>query len=455
MSEYGVFLNRKSQFGEDCGFAPVWMPEQAFPHQEYMIDWHTRKGRGAGFLDCGMGKSLVIESFAENVVRKTNGRFLILDPLAVTPQMVAEGSKFGIEVKRCSDGKVSGPGIYVTNYERLHHFDPNDFIGAACDESGILKSFDGVFRSNITEFMKKMPYRQLSTATPAPNDYFELGTSSEALGHIGYMDVLNRFFKNNLNNSASGRMNGKVIQWRFKGHAEEPFWQYVCSWARVARRPSDLGFEDGPFILPELVENTHIIKTTEAREGFLFPMEAVGMGEQREERRLTLRQRCEKLASLSAQYPYSLIFCDLNDEGNLLEKLIPDCVQVSGRDDDDAKEEKLTAFARGEIKRLVTKWKIGAWGLNLQHCPHVGCFVTHSFESRWQGIRRCWRFGQKNTVTVDTVLTEGECLILQNQQRKSDQAAHMFGSLVAKMNEQLHLNRAQTFNVNEEIPTWL
>lgn len=452
---YSEFLERKRHSGEPAGFDPAFMPAAAFPHQSYLIDWNCRMGRSADFADCGTGKSLVIEAFAENVVRKTNGRFLILDPVAVAPQMVSEGEKFGIEVIRSREGKVSGPGVYVTNYERLHHFDPNDFVGCACDESGILKDFDGVTRSAITEFMKKLPYRLLATATPAPNDFFELGTSSEALGHMGYMDILNRFFKNDLNNSASGRMHGKIIQWRFKGHAEEPFWRFICSWARVMRKPSDLGFDDGPFVLPPLIENNHVIESEGIRPGWLFPTEAVGMREEREEARLNIARRCEKVAELCAAHPMSLVWAETNTEGDMLTELIPGAVQVSGSDRDEVKEERLMAFANGEIKKLVTKRSIAAWGMNLQRCAHIGGFVTHSFEQTWQGIRRCWRFGQTQPVTVDTVLTEGQRRILENQKRKAAQNARMFAALVDNVQRQLGITKSEEFPIETEVPAWL
>lgn len=452
---YDDFIGSKRHADGPSGFEPLAMPAKAFPHQQYLIDWNCRMGRSADFADCGLGKSLVIESWADNVVRKTNGRVLILDPLAVTTQMVDEGAKFGLKVSRSRDGKLGGPGIYVTNYESLHKFDRSDFVGCACDESGILKDFDGVTRSAITEFMKPMPYRLLATATPAPNDFFELGTSSEALGHLGYMDVLNRFFKNDLNNSASGRMHGKVIHWRFKGHAEDPFWRFVCSWARVMRKPSDLGFDDGPFKLPPLIQNDHVISSDYIRDGELFPREAVGMREEREEARMTIKERCEKLAELCAAHPTSLVWVETNAEGDLLEKMITDAVQVSGRDSDEAKEEKLMAFARGEAKKLVTKRSIAAWGLNLQVCGHVAGFITHSFEQTFQGLRRCWRFGRVGEVVSDVVLTEGQRRILENQKRKAAQSEQMFQQIVEKVQHELGISNVEEFAEAMEIPAWV
>lgn len=453
-SQYASFLFEKTQVGCNDGFAPLWLPDFLFDFQKSLVDWSVRKGRDAIFADCGLGKTPMQLVWAENIVRKTNKPVLILTPLAVSSQTVREAEKFGIECRKVSNGKAV-PGINVTNYEKLHHFNPSDYSGAVCDESSILKSYDGVRRQEITDFMRKMPYRLLCTATAAPNDYIELGTSSEALGYLGHMDMLNRFFKNDLNNSATGRMRGEVIKWRFKGHAEDPFWKWVCSWARAIRKPSDLGFDDGRFLLPELIERDHIVTTNKLPEGMLFSMPAVDMREQREERRRTIEERCEKAAQLAEGHDYSVLWCHLNPEGDLLEKLIPNCVQVSGSDSDEAKEEKLTAFSSGQVKRLVTKSKIAGWGLNWQHCAHMVCFPSHSFEQYYQSVRRCWRFGQERPVTVDVVTTEGEYAVMANLQRKARAADEMFSKLVARMNEQLHIERGMEFKKQEEVPSWL
>jgi hypothetical protein len=251
--DYLSFLDYKTHRGAEHGFAPVWVPDFLFDFQRELVEWSLRTGRAAILADCGLGKTPMELVWAENVARKTGGKVLILAPLAVSHQIVREAEKFGVGVTRSHDG-TAHRGITVTNYERLALFNPADFAGVVCDESSILKSFDGARRTEITAFMRKTPYRLLATATAAPNDYIELGTSSEALGYLGHMDMLNRFFKNDLNNSANGRMRGEVIKWRFKGHAELPFWRWVCSWARAVRKPSDLGFDDGQFILPPLEE---------------------------------------------------------------------------------------------------------------------------------------------------------------------------------------------------------
>ena len=452
---YDSFLEQKTQGGADTGFAPLWMPDFLFDFQSSLVDWAVRKGRAAIFADCGLGKTPMGLVWASNVARKTGKPVLYLTPLAVGAQTVREADKFGVEAQQSRDGSIA-KHITITNYERLHYFNPDDFGGVLCDESSILKSFAGQRRAEITQFMRKVPYRLLQTATAAPNDYVELGTSSEALGYLGHMDMLNRFFKNDLNNSAQGRMRGEVIKWRLKGHAEVPFWRWVCSWARAIRRPSDLGFDDSNFLLPPLNEIEHLVEARTIADGFLFAMPAVGLKEQREERRRTVKERCEQTADLvnNTGQP-ALVWCHLNEEGDLLEKMIPDAVQVSGKDSDERKEERLEAFADGRARVLVTKPKIGAWGLNYQHCNHITFFPSHSFEQYYQAVRRCWRFGQKRPVKVDIVTTDGERGVMRNLQRKSEQADGMFSNLVAEMNHSMAIKRSDNHIKQMEVPTWL
>lgn len=452
--EYQEFIVKKSQLGDMHGFSPAFMPDCLFDFQSALVDYAVNKGRAAIYADCGLGKTLMELVWAENVARHTGKNVLILTPLAVTAQIVEEGQKFGIESHRSHKGEVHR--ITVTNYERLHMFNPSDFIGVVCDESSILKNFKGKTRSEITVFMRKIPYRLLATATPSPNDFPELGTSSEALGYLGHMDMLNKFFKNDLNNSATGRMRGEVIKWRLKGHAEIPFWRWVCSWARAMRKPSDMGFDDADFILPPLTELEHMVDTNRPAEGMLFALPAVGMREQREERRRTVKERCEQAASLvnNTGQP-AIVWCHMNDEGDLLEKLIPDAIQVSGKDSDDRKEEKLMSFSHGQSRVLVTKPVIGAWGLNFQHCNHMTVFPSHSFEQYYQLVRRCWRFGQTRPVHVDVITTEGERRVLANLQRKAVQADGMFSNLVKEMNNVLKIDGINHYTKKVEAPSWL
>lgn len=451
---YNDFLARRLNRGADGGFEATFVPPAMFDFQEHLLRWGVQKGRAAIFADCGLGKTLVEIAWAENIATHTNKPVLILTPLAVSSQTIAEGAKFNIGLSRSRDGRVNDK-IVVTNYERLHLFSPDDFGGVVCDESSILKSFDGARKQEITSFMRKTPYRLLATATAAPNDYIELGTSSEALGHLGHVDMLTRFFKNDQNNVAQKRMYGEAPQWRFKGHAEVPFWRWATSWARACRKPSDLGFSDDRFALPKLIERRHVADISTAPDGMLFTLPATNLFEQRDERRRTLTERCEAAAALVDHDRPAVIWCHLNDEGDLLETLIPDAVQVSGGDSDDDKEAKFEAFGRGDARVMITKPRIGAWGLNWQHAAHVVYFPSHSYEAYYQAVRRCWRFGQKSEVVVDLVLTEGEKRVMENLHRKSEKATIMFANLVREMNHSLEVQKGTTYNKREELPSWL
>lgn len=452
---YQDFLYQKLHTGAAHGFEPIWLPPELFDFQQSLVTWAIRKGRAAIFADCGLGKTAMQLTWAENVARHSGKPVLILAPLAVAPQTIREGEKFGIECHRSINGDVAGR-IVITNYERLEHFSPGDFAGVVCDESSILKSFDGARRNEITDFMRKVPYRLLATATAAPNDFIELGTSSEALGYMGHMDMLARFFKNDQNNLTSRRMYGEAPKWRFKGHAEQPFWRWVTSWARACRQPSDLGFDDGRFVLPPLSEIDHLIETNTVPDGMLFALPATNLREQRAEKKRTVTERCEQVASMVADTGQpALVWCHLNEEGDLLQQLIPGAVQVSGKDKDEVKERRLIDFAEGQSRVLITKPKIGAWGLNFQVCSHITYFPSHSFEQYYQSVRRCWRFGQKRPVTVDIILTEGERRIMQNLQRKREQAEQMFGNLVAEMNHSLEIQRKEYNTTPIEVPSWL
>lgn len=453
---YYSFVESKAHVGADSGIEPSVMPDSLFPFQQFLTTWALRHGRGALFADCGLGKTPMQLTWGENFARHTGKPTLVITPLAVSFQTIAEGEKFGIECRRSQDGSSNGAPIIVTNYERLEHFSPGDFGAVVCDESSILKSFDGARRGEITEFMRKVPYRLLATATAAPNDYIELGTSSEALGHLGHMDMLTMFFKNDQNNSATRRFYGEAPKWRFKGHAETPFWRWVCSWARACRRPSDLGFEDGAFQLPALDVREHVLKVERPRAGMLFNTTAVNLQEQREERRLTLNERCEVAAGIAnANTQPALVWCHLNDEGKRLRELIPDAIEVSGETPDDRKESMLMDFAQGRARVLITKPSIGAWGLNFQQCSQVVYFPSHSYEQYYQAIRRCWRFGQTRPVTVDLVMSEGESRVMENLSRKATAADRMFDNLVASMNEAQAIERPDLAVHPQEVPTWL
>lgn len=454
-SAYARFLEAKLNVGAKHGFDPIVMPPKLFDFQRDLVTWAVRKGRAAIFADCGLGKTAMQLAWAENIHQHTNKPVLLLTPLAVGGQTEREAEKFGIPAKRNHTGKAHA-GINITNYERLHHFDPSEYVGVVLDESSILKSFDGARRGDITQFMRKTPYRLLATATAAPNDYFELGTSSEALGELGHMDMLTKFFKNDNNNTATRRMYGEAPKWRLKGHAETAFWRWVTSWARALRKPSDLGYPDDGFDLPPLVEREHEVHARTLAEGALFAVPATTLAEQRDERKRTIQERAEKAAELVNDHDDpALVWCHLNDEAAALKELIPDSVEVSGSDSDDAKEEAFTAFANGDVRVLITKPRIGAWGLNFQHCAHITYYPSHSYEQYYQAIRRCWRFGQEREVNVDIILTEGERRVMENLQRKSEAASEMFEHLVEHMNDGALMRRDNAHTKRTEAPTWL
>lgn len=478
-SDYVSFLDRKSHLGGTAGFTPTWMPDFLFPFQGALTEWAILQGRAALFADCGLGKSVMELVWAENVVRRTNKPVLILTPLAVASQFVSEAEKFGMECRRSTDGRVPGICSVVANYERLHLFNPDDFAGVVCDESSILKSFTGARRKAITRFVSKAQYRLLATATAAPNDYVELGTSSEALGELSHSEMLRRFFvylddkgqKRDLKRQAeaeaiaaanpnyyrklSYRIAQTIGQWRLKHHGVEHFWRWVASWARACRMPSDLGFDDGDFVLPPLNEHDHIIKPNTPPDGMLFTLPAIGMSEERAERRRTLDERCGLAANLVDHDQPAVVWCHMNDEGDRLVEMIPGAEQVAGRTPDERKVELYEAFGKGELRVLVIKPKIGAFGLNWQHCNHVVSFATHSYEQYYQSIRRCWRFGQQRPVQVDVIATEGELRVLKNMRSKAQKANDMFDALVREMNEAVRIERFNEYTNQAELPQWL
>lgn len=445
---YAEFISAKTHCGTDHGFDPSWMPDSLFPFQVSLVEWACRKGRAAIFADCGLGKTPMQLTWAENVARKADGRVLILTPLAVAFQTVHEGAKFGIEVTHRRDGLRDGDRIIVTNYERLHYFKPDDFAGVVCDESSCLKNFDGETRKAITDFMRKRPYRLLCTATAAPNDYVELGTSSEALGVMERKHMLAQFFTHD---------GGDTSKWRIKGHAREHlFWRWVCSWARACRKPSDLGFDDGAFALPALSVNSHVVSALKPMDGYLFDLPAVGLDEQRNDLRRTIDERCGMAADLcNAHDDPSVCWTNLNAEADAITKATRGAVNVQGSDSDDAKEDAFTAFAKGDIRVIVSKPSIAGFGLNWQHCAHMTFFPSHSYEQYYQCMRRCWRFGQRRAVRVDMVTTDGQQNVLRNMERKAQAASMMFEQLVSLMHEELHITRTTGYTKNEEVPSWL
>jgi hypothetical protein len=461
-ADYLALLERRAQLANAGGFEPTHMPDHLFDFQRVLVDFAVRHGRAGMFADCGMGKTAMSLAWARNVTERTGKPVLFLTPLAVGQQVTAEADRFGYDAAQDRTGTAAAP-ITVTNYEQLGKFTSAEFGGVVCDESSILKSFDGTTRAAVTEFMRLVPYRLLATATAAPNDYTELGTSSEALGGMGHMDMLGRFFINKDRSvSSRGRshfrannpQDGGAVKWRLKGHAEEPFWRWVASWARAIRKPSDYGFDDHGFVLPDLLERVHVIEPRTVREDSLFDMPAVGLQEEREENRRTMTERCEAAATALQHADAAVAWCHLNDESTMLSRLIDGAVELTGSDPLEAKEEKLTAFSRGEIRVLVTKPSLGAWGLNWQHAHHMTYFPSHSYEQMYQAVRRMWRFGQTRPVEVDVITTPGGRNVLANLHHKAARADAMFTALVAYMNDALAVT-PHTYNHEMRTPTWL
>lgn len=428
-TDYRTFLASKRIEARPAGFElsgslnPRSKPFQAECTRRALV-----RGRSALFGDCGLGKSLIEMDYLTHVARETNRPTILLTPLAVARQYEREAAKFDIDgVKVCKDsGDIAGARIVVTNYERLHHFRPDDYSGVVIGESSILKAFEGPTRKAITAFAKSIPYRLASTATPAPNDLIELKNHSEALDVLTGNEVVALFFTQDGNTTQ---------KWRLKGHAIEAYWRWLASWATAFRRPSDLGFSDEGYILPPLEVTQHTCNSA-PQPGLLFPVEAKSLQERRSARRSSLGDRVALAADLISAEPSEpwIVWCDLNAEAEALTRAIPGAVECRGTDEVEAKEAKFEAFSTGNLRVLVTKPSIAGWGLNWQHCARVAFVgLSDSFEQQYQAIRRCWRFGQSRPVNVHLIASEAEGAVVDNLKRKERQAADMFDQLVRHM----------------------
>jgi len=448
MDQYKEFLESKRHLTGEFGFEPIWIPDRAFDFQRHVIDWAIRKGRGAVFLDTGLGKTLVQLTIAQNITQKTNGKVLILTPLAVAFQFILEAEKLGIDdIEYCRDGNHSKK-IVICNYERLHLFNHSDFKGVVLDESSILKNFKGAFKTAITAFMRKMEYRYLSTATPSPNDFVELGTSSEALGYMGYMDMLGKFFANNQNKKSSNeRMIGEKFS--LKPHAENDFFAWVNSWSMMVKMPSDIGFSNDRYILPELKTITHTVKNqsmvTSNGQILMFTPTAKTMTEVKFEQKQTIKARCERAVDLAGGKT-SVYWCNFNEESSLLSELDRDAIEIRGSMDIDKKEDILINFANGNIERIITKAKMTGMGLNWQHCNHSVFFPTWSYEQYYQSIRRFWRFGQTKPVTIDLVISDGQSRVISSLQQKTEKSITLYENLVMNVNRSFADNNSKSQN---------
>ena len=447
--KYEEFLERKRHSLPSYGFDCKFLPDIAFDFQKYVIEKSVKKGRIANFLDTGLGKTLVQLSEAYNVVLHTNKNVLILTPLAVAFQFIKEAEKIGIDdIEYSKDGKFTKK-IVICNYERLHYFNSSDFVCVLLDESSILKNFDGKIKSHITAFIKKVPYRFLSTATPSPNDFIELGTSSEALGYMGYMDMLGKFFKNNQNDT--GGRNNIGNKFYIKPHAENDFFAWVNQWSIMAKMPSDLGFSNERYQLPELVTNKHVVKNQSLIDVNgqiqMFTPIAKTMTEVRHEQKETELLRCQKAVEL-ASGKTSVYWCNTNNESAILKELDSEAVEIIGSQSIEKKEQILLAFSSGEIKRIITKAKITGMGLNWQHCNHSVFFPTWSYEQYYQAVRRFWRFGQNNPVTIDMVISDGQTRVLEALKQKTQKAIELHKKLTENVNRSFTDNKKE---FNKEI----
>jgi len=454
--DYHKFLDQKRHITGNFGFDINYLPNIAFDFQKLIIEKAVSKGRVGVFADTGLGKTLIQLSIAKNIINHTNKKVLILTPLAVAFQFILEAEKIGIDDIEYSKNGKHTKKIVICNYERLHYFNESDFVGVILDESSILKNFDGKIKNQITSFVKKIPYRFLSTATPSPNDFIELGTSSEALGYMGYMDMLGKFFKNNQNSVDSSNRNiGE--KYYLKPHAEKDFFAWVNQWSIMVKMPSDLGFSDDKYILPKLITNKHVVKNQSLidinGQVQMFTPIAKTMTEVRHEQKQTEQQRCEKAISLACGKT-SVYWCNTNNESKILKGLDKNAIEIIGSQSIDKKEEILKAFAEGQITRLITKAKMTGMGLNWQHCNHSVFFPTWSYEQYYQAIRRFWRFGQKNDVTIDMVISDGQTRVLQALEQKTKKAIELHKNLIDNVNGSFD-NKIKEFNKEIKLPKFI
>lgn len=455
MNTYENFLGSKSLAVKPQGIPIIGkLNPQLFAFQSKVVPWALRKGRCALFADCGMGKTLMQLEWSKHV--SSEGDVLIFAPLAVSHQTKTEGARFGYEVNICRKQEDVKPGINIANYEMLEHFDPDHFVSIVLDESSILKAMDGKTRTQLIKAFRKTPYRLACTATPAPNDFVELGNHAEFLGIMSQTEMLSTFFVHD---------GGDTSKWRLKGHAETEFWKWICSWAVNIRKPSDIGFSDAGFDLPPLKIHEHVIETSMANEGYLFAFEARTLSERRDARRSSMQDRIEATAALvNASDEQWVIWCDLNAESEALTKAIKGAVEVKGADSTDYKIDVFNKFVTGEVKRLVTKPLIAAWGLNWQHvCKSAWVGLSDSYEQFYQALRRMYRFGQKRQVDAHIFISNLETAVLKNIHRKDadtrriqeEMARHMHDFMNAELFPTSRQTIAYTPKTQIQLPSFL
>lgn len=415
LAEYRAFIASRAPQAHRFGFEPRPINPAVKQHQDAALQFALDRGKSASFLDTGLGKSLIELEFARQCADETGKPSLILTPLAVAGQMVREGQKFGIDARQIREQSEVGTGIMVANYERLAKLDPDAFGAVVLDESSILKSYAGRTRAMIEDAFFRTPYKLAATATPSPNDHTELGNHAEFLGVMRQQEMLSKWFINDTKTASQ--------DWRLKGHAVADFWAWVASWSRCATLPSDLGGDDTGYVLPDVVRKVHQVAADRSQnigEGMLFRIPEMSATSFHEEKRLTLKQRCDLAAELATHDKPVTVWCETNDESAALAKMIPGAVEVHGSLDADEKERRILAFIDGTARAMVTKPKLAGFGLNLQHCAHaVFASISFSYEQHYQAVRRSHRFGQAETVRNDIVISDTEASILEIIQTKS------------------------------------
>lgn len=425
MMQYQDFVSLKSAIIDASGFSPSSLAYGLFPHQHDLTAWALRRGRAAIFADTGLGKSRMQIAWADQVRKHTGRDVLILAPLAVADQTTAEAASIGVDVAHVKDGADVLPGISITNYDRLHRFDPDRFGAIVLDESSVIKHHASKTLATLLEAFRNTPYKLACTATPSPNDWTELGTHAEFFGIRSRSEMLAEFFVHD---------GGDTQSWRLKGHARSEFWKWVASWGAMIRSPADLGYDDTAYILPPLNVLQHVVEPEKPIMDGLFAMEAQTLSERRDARRASMPERvaaCAELVNADRQ-PW-VVWCDLNAEGDALTAAIDGAVQIAGSDDDDVKEQRLRDFAAGKVRVLVSKPSICGWGLNWQHCARMAFVgVTDSFEAYYQAVRRCWRFGQRRPVDVHVFSSSAEGAVVANLKRKEMDAKAMADAMSAE-----------------------
>lgn len=441
---YEDFVKSKRRIEVATGHTPRDLNEHLFDFQHAIVSWAVRRGRAAIFADTGLGKTLMQLAWADEVASHTNGIVVVLAPLAVSEQTIEQGRTFGIEVKRIPAGESpNGPGIWITNYERINAIDFASLNGIVLDESSILKSHDGKTRTAIIDACQSIPYRLSCTATPSPNDFEELGNQCEFLGVMTRTEMLATYFINDA---------GDTGTWILKGWGQSRFWEWMGTWAVVLRSPADLGFDGSRYDLPALTYHEHVVQT-EALGDELFSRPAQTMLERRKAQRDSIDARCAALAEIVNAEPNEpwLIWCHLNDEADLIKSMIPGCVNVQGSDSPESKTKNLLGFAHGEVQFLASKPRIAGYGMNWQHCARVAFVgLDDSFEKFYQAVRRCYRFGQKREVQVHIFTAENEGQILQNIKRKEVLHHEMSANMIEHMRDIMNKELAGQENIVDE-----